>query len=225
MTVIIDRYISDADIETCAMQLLQRYGRQQEPILAPPVPVVRIIEYVFDIPLIWDAIPDHDGMPVLAKLEVNKQPEPEIAIVMNEGKQLFFDQYEGVEQFSQAHELGHYVLHINHAKLYTLLLPDATEEPTILCRAGVGVRRDRKEWQAERFAAYLLMPQDLLRQVCTGMDLCRWPSLYRLKEQFQVTISALTRRLTELHLITITSDRRLLPYQGEPATQSRSLWG
>ena len=224
MTVTINRYISDAEIEAAAMRLLQRYGQQRHPILEPPVPIEEIIEYTIDIPLIWEAIPNHEGMPVLAKLEARGQPRPEIAIVMNEDKQLFFAQHEGVEQFSQAHELGHYVLHIDHAKLHTLLLPDAAEQSTVLCRADVGKQRDRKEWQAERFAAYLLMPEDLVRSACSAMDLCRWPTLFRLKERFHVSISALTRRLSELRLITITDDRTIVPYQEKVAIQSHSLW-
>ena len=220
----INRYISDAEIEASAMHILQRYGQQRHLILVPPVPIEEIIEYTIDMPLIWDAIPDHEGMPVLAKLEARGQPRPEIAIIMNEDKQVFFAQHEGVEQFSQAHELGHYVLHIDHAKLHTLLLLDAAEQSTVLCRADGGKQRDRKEWQAERFAAYLLMPQDLVQSACAGIDLCRWPSLYQLKERFHVTISALTRRLTELRLITIAGDRTILPYQEKIAAQSHSLW-
>jgi hypothetical protein len=161
MTILIDRYISDIEIETCAMKLLQRYGRQQEPILAPPIPIERILDYSVDIPVIWDAIPNDEGVSVLAKLKVNKKPQPEIAIIVNEDKQLFFEQHEGLEQFSLAHELGHYMLHINHANLRTLLLPGATERHIVLCRADSSQQRDRKEWQADRFAAYLLMPQDL----------------------------------------------------------------
>ena len=225
MTVAINRYIPDVEIEAAAMRLLQRYGQQRHQILVPPVPIEEIIEYTIDIPLIWEAIPDHEATPVLAKLEARGQPRSEVAIIMNEDKQVFFAQYEGVEQFSQAHELGHYVLHIDHAKLHTLLLPEAAEQPTVLCRVDVGKKRDRKEWQAERFAAYLLMPQDLVRSACTGIDLCRWPNLYQLKERFHVTISALTRRLTELRLITITDDRTILPYQEKIGTQPHSLWG
>lgn len=223
-----NRYIPDAEIEAAAMGLLQQYGQQRQPILVPPVPIEEIIEHTIDIPLIWDAIPDREDTPVLAKLEARGQPRAKIVIIMNENKQLFFTQHEGVEQFSQAHELGHYVLHIDYAKLYMLLLPDAAEQSTVLCRADVDKQHDRKgwqrEWQAERFAAYLLMPQDLVRIACAGMDLCRWPNLYQLKEQFHVTISALTRRLSELRLITITDDRTILPYQGKLAPQSPSLW-
>jgi len=45
MTVAINRYISDVEIEVAAMRLLQRYGKQRYPILAPPVPIEEIIEY------------------------------------------------------------------------------------------------------------------------------------------------------------------------------------
>ena len=108
MVATIDRYISDAEIETCAMHLLQRYGRQRRPVLEPPVPIEEMIDYTINVPLIWEAISDCDGMPVLAKLAVCGQPRPEIAIIVNEDRQLFFTQYEGVEQFSLAHEVGHY---------------------------------------------------------------------------------------------------------------------
>lgn len=224
MVATIDRYMSDTEIEACAIHLLQQYGRQRHPVLEPPVPIEEIIDYTINVPLIWEAISDYNGMPVLAKLAVCGQPQPEVAIIVNEDKQLFFHQHEGVEQFSLAHEVGHYVLHVNHANLYTLLLPNATERSIMLCRAGFGKCRDRKEWQADRFAASLLMPRDLLMEACTGIDLCQWSNLYRLKDQFRVTISALTRRLTELHLVTVTDDHTLLPYQQKSATESRSLW-
>jgi Zn-dependent peptidase ImmA (M78 family) len=82
----------------------------------------------------------------------------------------------------------------------------------------------RREYQAERFAAYILMPQDLLKAACARVDIYHWPNLYSLKGQFRVTISALTNRLKELHLVAITPDRKLVPYQGRLATHSHSLW-
>jgi hypothetical protein len=224
MTAIIDRYIPDSEIEACAARLLQEYGRQRHPISAPPVPIEEIVDYTVNIPLIWDAIPDHGGDPVLAKLTICGQPQPEIAIVVNEDKQLFFEQHAGTEQFTLAHEVGHYILHVNRANLHTRLLPGTAEQPIVLCRAGTSERRERKEWQADRFAAYLLMPQDLLRNACTGIDLCQWSNLYYLKEQFQVSISALKRRLIELRLISVAGDRILLPYQQKDNAQLRSLW-
>jgi len=120
------------------------------------------------------------------------------------------------------------VLHIDRGSLNTLLLPEAKEQSVVLCRMNSVEEQDRnakrRELQAERFAAYVLMPRDLLREACADMDLCQWRNLYRLKDEFHVTITALTKRLKELHLVTVTSDRRLVPYQDKLATQMHSLW-
>ena len=109
-------------------------------------------------------------------------PHPALEIIINEDKQLFFDQYKGTEEYSLAHELGHNVLHIDHGSLTTLLLPDTQEQSVTLCRMNAGEERDsnakRREFQAERFAAYVLMPQDLLRAACAVVDIYHWPDLY-----------------------------------------------
>jgi len=228
VTIQIDRYISDAEIEACATNILQKYGRKFKPISAPPVPIEEIIDLVVDIPIVREAIPDFHGSPVLAKLMARGYPHPALEIIVNENKQLFFDQYKGTEEYSLAHELGHDVLHIDHGSLNTLLLPETQEQSVTLCRMNSNEERDRnakrREFQAERFAACILMPQDLLRAACARVDIYHWPDLYSLKDQFRVTISALTNRLKELHLIAITPDRKLVPYQGRPVTHSYSLW-
>jgi IrrE N-terminal-like domain len=228
VTIQIDRYISDAEIETCATDILQKYGRKFKPISAPPVPIEEIIDLVVDIPIVREAIPDYYGSPVLAKLVARGYPHPALEIIVNEDKQLFFDQYKGTEEYSLAHELGHDVLHIDHGSLNTLLLLETQEQSVTLCRMNSNEERDRnakrREFQAERFAACILMPQDLLRAACARVDIYHWPDLYSLKDQFRVTISALTNRLKELHLIAITPDRKLMPYQGRPVAHSYSLW-
>jgi Zn-dependent peptidase ImmA (M78 family) len=224
----IERFIPDDEIETHATSILQKYGRKFKPITEPPVPIENIIDLVVDIPIVREAIPDHQGSSVLAKLIARGYPYHTLEIIVNEDKQSYFDKYKGTEQYSLAHELGHLVLHIDRGILNTLLLHDAEEQPIILCRMNSDEDRDRsakwKELQAERFAAFILMPQDLLRAACASMDIYHWPNLYTLKDQFQVTISALTNRLKELNLIAITPDRRLIPYQDQRVTHTRSLW-
>ena len=64
-----------------------------------------------------------------------------------------------------------------------------------VCQPG---QKDRREWQAERFAGYLLLPGSLLLPTLAGVDLYHWPALYRLRDQFQVSITALRIRLEEL---------------------------
>jgi len=228
VTIQIDRYISDNEIEAQAARILQQYGRHYKPIVAPPVPIEEIIDFAVDIPIVRDSISDVQGVQVLAKLVARGHPHPSIEIIVNEDKQLFFDQYMGTEQYSLAHELGHAVLHIDRGSLDTLLLPNTREQGIVLCRMSTEAEHDRnakrRELQAERFAACILMPQDLLRAACAHVDIYRWPNLYSLKDQFHVTISALTNRLKELHLVTVTPDRKLMPYQDQLAAHSHSLW-
>lgn len=56
------------------------------------------------------------------------------------------------DNFTIAHELGHFVLH------YTPVRDDISEEelPLVFARYGTGLQ----EWQANRFAAALLMPKE-----------------------------------------------------------------
>lgn len=89
MTIQIDRYISDAEIEAYATGILQKYGRQYKPITAPPVPIEDIIDLVVDIPIVREAIPDHHDSPVLAKFVARGHPHPALEIIVNENKQLF----------------------------------------------------------------------------------------------------------------------------------------
>ncbi len=90
MTIQLNRYISDAEIEIHAARILQQYGRQYKPITAPPVPIEEIIDLAVDIPIVRDSIPDVQGVQVLAKLVARGHPHPIVEIVVNEDKQLFF---------------------------------------------------------------------------------------------------------------------------------------
>lgn len=219
MTVMIDRFLPDRQIEARAAELLRRYGRKRGGITRPPVPVEEVADFAADVPITWDSIPDRGGSTVLAKLVI-KHPRPEI--VINADKDQFFREHEGAEQYSVAHELGHYVLHVDQGKLLTVPLREQVEQTAVLCRAASDLTRDRKEWQAERFAAYLLLPEDLLRAACAGVDVFRWTNLYELKRAFQVSITALMRRLEELRIVRVAADRTLEPCLTTP--EPGSLW-
>lgn len=97
------------------------------------------------------------------------------------------------KRFTIAHELGHYLLHyrdqdVEHIdtsdNFRTVLEPDAhwTEDR-------------RREWEANAFAAALLMPSDLVQRV--------WPEVRDLDGMaawFQVSPKAMAIRLEELRL-------------------------
>lgn len=220
MTLLSEGYIATAQIEASAYKLIHNYGRRYGAIVAPPVPVEKIIDFCEDLPIVYERFPDSDGRRVLAKLVV-KRPRPEIRI--NEDHLSFFDEHEGSLEYTFAHELGHWIHHVNKANLQTESLLIGEERPVVLCRTPKA-KRDKREWQAEQFAAHLLMPQDLVRRACADRDMLQWSTVYDLRKQFRVTITAFMRRMKELHIVEVLPDKRLVPYQVAQPSSVPSLW-
>jgi tetratricopeptide (TPR) repeat protein len=200
-------FIPDASLEELANELLERYEREIEPIFGPPVPVEKIADFLLELNLEWLDIPDTEAEPILAYLDPGSK-----TIRLNEQRLAFFEQYPGTYQYTLAHEIGHYQLH--------LLGDEMQPDQTYVCRFQ-GIPKDRREWQAERFASYLLMPESLLLLAIKGIDLYRWPTLYRLRDQFQVSITALTIRLEELGYLYVTTNGRLYPSPTEAVDGQR----
>jgi Zn-dependent peptidase ImmA (M78 family) len=99
------------------------------------------------------------------------------------------------QRFTVAHEIGHFILHRDRSGLfidkgYTAVYRDST--------ASKG--EERGEIQANQFAAALLMPQDLLVEAVEhrGFDLGDEEALADLAREFQVSLQAMTYRLSNL---------------------------
>ena len=118
----------------------------------------------------------------------------------------------GFGQSTIAHEIGHWVLHIDveAVERYIRLQArgiDLKIEP-LLCRTiddmgGI-------EWQAQYFAGCLLMPQYILNRVIAGKQLNKWRHLYQIAEELGVTISNLVHRLQDLGLINIPANSKTI---------------
>jgi Zn-dependent peptidase ImmA (M78 family) len=194
------RFISDNEIESQACALLNGFESKYGKIIKPPVPIDRIIEAYLDLWIDWDVIEDTDEQKILGLLNPNTKK-----IQLNERHRSHFEDYLGTEAYTKAHEVGHWDLHIaknNEAVQLTLLLP--TESPAYLCR---NLKFDKREIQAEKYAAYLLMPHYLIIDAINSVDITSWPVLYSLKDAFGVTITAFTKRLTALGLIHIADKK------------------
>ncbi|RME50889.1 MAG: ImmA/IrrE family metallo-endopeptidase, partial [Caldilineae bacterium] len=192
-------FLSEAELETRANALLHRYRRTIAPLCQPPVPVEAIADFLLELDTDWLPIPDTDDEPILAYLRPATR-----TICFNERRQDYFARYPGTYEFTLAHEIGHYTLHLTGAT------EPSAGEAMVLCR-NRGFSGDRREWQAERFASFLLMPLDLLQPALAGVNLLRWPDLYRLRDRFRVSITALTVRLERLGLLYVSPDGDLYP--------------
>lgn len=210
-----NRYISDSEIESKAYALLNGFESKYGKIITLPVPIDKIIESYLELWLDWDIIEDTDEEKILGFL--NPQTKK---IRLNERHRDHFDGYRGSEAYTKAHEVGHWDLHIDkkvEAVQLSLLEPSPVQP--YLCRQR---NSDRREIQAEKYAAYLLMPHHLIINAINDVDLTKWPSLYSLKDEFGVTISALTKRLIGLGLIYIT-DNKVIFHSKEEADGMASL--
>jgi Zn-dependent peptidase ImmA (M78 family) len=102
------------------------------------------------------------------------------------------------QRFSLAHELGHYLLHSKSTQVFV----DAS---TIFFRDELAAEgSDLVEIEANMFAAELLMPEQVLRQMIRQQPLDAFDdrAVQRLAAKFGVSVQALTIRLARLGFIT-----------------------
>jgi Zn-dependent peptidase ImmA (M78 family) len=172
---------------------------QKIPQYAPKFPLdpSRVAEFL-GLDIVWDNIPpDVHGRIAARILPLDRLIEINDSIPELRG---------GFGSSTIAHEVGHWILHINQHKVdefnqqQALDLGLADIQP-FLCRsinAQQGI-----EWQAQYFASCLLMPRYILKDCAQGRKLTLWPHLYAMAEDLGVTISNLKNRLQDLGWINI----------------------
>ena len=193
------RFISKLEIEACALDIwLQMERSHSQPQL--PIDASTIAEFL-DLDLVWDTIPDDDNGAIAARiLPLEKLIEINENIPQLKG---------GFGESTIAHEIGHWVLHIDTEKVERYLRlrqkgVDIKVQPFVCRNSNLA----RIEWQAQYFAGCLLMPQHILAELKRGKDLAKWQHLYQMAGELGVTISNLTTRLQDLGWIALDSDTR-----------------
>jgi Zn-dependent peptidase ImmA (M78 family) len=203
------RFIEKVEIEAKAIEVLLEMQKTSNYIPKFPLDASRVAEFL-GLDVVWDKIPDDDRGAIAARiLPLERLIEINEDIPTLRG---------GFGESTIAHEIGHWVLHINNQQVdcYSRLKKRGLEiqvEP-LLCRSDNS--SDGIEWQAQYFAGCLLMPQYKLIELQKDRDLTRWRYLYQLAEEFGVTISNLVNRLRDLGWIYITNDSRQI-FLGESA--------
>jgi len=191
-------------IESKAQSRIAAYENEYGEISNPPIPIHHLIEAHLDLIIDWDDIAEEENERILAYIDPTSR-----SIRMNAKRQAYFDEFFGTETFTLGHEVGHWDLHIIEVEGVQLTLFGERPKPFV-CR---GDKRNKLEWQANRYAAALVMPADMIKECTVGVNLCSWPNLYELKDYFQVTISTMTRRLKELGLIYKSPEGEIYPSQ------------
>lgn len=222
------QFLSKEKIEDLANDLLMRM--QGTPNF-PKWPWIaeRAVNFL-DLGVVWDKIPNQNGRPVAARIYPTQR-----LIEINEDLPKL-KQDPGFAESTIAHEVGHWVLHINQdeadgiVEQLELPLDCVTTEQPFLCR-DVGERialsspktqADSIEWQAQYFASCLLMPRYKLEEARKRCDLTKWPHLYAMRKDLGVTISNLTNRLQDLGWIYIPKgSRQIYPGNTAPNRQTK----
>jgi len=162
------------------------------------IDIDKLIEFEYNLEFEWENI-DHlaQNEVVLAAIA----PERKV-IYMNETKKELFLEKMGTMNFSKAHELGHWILHVVKQQDYEQLTFENNEK--FLCR--IYSKRSPLEVQADMFAASILMPKDTICgaiKEIKAKEKVTFSDLYKLKDDFEVSISALTMRIKKLKLLYI----------------------
>ncbi len=202
-------------VEELAYTTLHEFEQEVNQSLSPPVDVDLVGECLYGLRWDWDVM-DERALPKSAFGEATSATQRRMIIlaglypherrvVLNESHRDLFDAKPGLERFTKAHEIGHWVLHIDKAALDHPKLFDY-EADCIICRDGDDTWIER---QANWYAAALLMPRQLFKQVAQEHDLLKWKSLYRLAEHFGVTISALCIRMKQCGMSYVDEQGRI----------------
>lgn len=237
------RPIRNLEIENLARSRLDQLERELGRPLTLPIRIDLVAEKVLGLDFLWDAIDELPGETILGGLIPQKR-----LIVLNEKRRSLFADKPGLERSTKGHEMGHWDLFIdktslNHPTLFTMdsdgpfafrtspagdvaiikLLQSDPEGRALLRKIESRADEPDEARAVNRYAAALSMPPDLLRAEALKMDRTRWPNLYRLRDRFDVTISALVVRLQQLELLYVDKHGRL--YESRDAATGQKTLG
>jgi hypothetical protein len=221
-------------------ELEQILGRS----LAPPIPIEIIAEKILGLDFLWEEIEELPGEIIYGAIRPKER-----LIVLNEKSLSLFQKKPGLERATKGHEMGHFDLYMDIETLdhpYLLALHQisfvrrraVTGEVIALQRlltmsGGQALIREIKSRADDpdearavnRYASAISMPKEMLREEALQVDRTQWRNLYYLAEKFEVTISALTVRLSQLNLLHVkkNGDRTELYESVEDAMGQRTF--
>ena len=180
---------------SAAGKILDRHARNVGTPIVFPVPIELIVEQTFQLEILWDEVPEPDGTMILGALAPQDR-----RIVLNSCYQDLFEQFIGPERYTLAHELAHWVYDADDPDQLSLNLDPQPVE--IYCYHRESSRLSEvlriREINANKLAAHILMPEDLVRSSNIAQVLQDVPGT---ASRWQVSKTALVIRLRELGLI------------------------
>lgn len=157
------RFLRTEEIDLAVSELLRNFSKKRGLTLVPPIPVEDILEKHLQVKL-----EIKDLVQLLGVSDVLGAAWFDLGVVRVDER--IVDQ-EGRYSFTIGHELGHWVLHrpqVEAERVAPTLFGDSANAPAVVCRTSE--KKAPAEWQADQFAARLLMPAPLVRTAFT--DAC-----------------------------------------------------
>lgn len=199
-------------LEYLADELLAIHERKKGSPAVPPIQADLVAESV-GLDILYEEIKEEPGLTILAEIR------PKVRrIVVNERRLGFIERFPGYLNTTIGHELAHWWLHVDHSALNHATLPDFIHSAAPTRREDGRDKRD--ENNADELMSYLLMPKTLLLPRAARLDLQSWPGLYKLRDDFGVTVSAMKVRLQKLGLTYVDGDGRFHKSRQEARGQS-----
>ena len=150
-------FVPKETIEAGTLVLLADYGRKYGLTVRPPVPVEEILEVHLGLTFDFDDLLRLSGDPNTMggiwfrsrEVKIDQSLDPTV-----------FPSKLGRYRFTVAHEVGHWELHRQrYLSAEGQAAMFAGEDRQVVCRSN---DTSPLEWQADRFAGYLLMPKDMV---------------------------------------------------------------
>lgn len=233
-------FYRNADIEGIAETRLLEMERALGRALTLPVPIDYIAEQVLGLDLLWDEVTELPGELILGAIMPAKK-----LVILNEKRREYMEEHPGLERSTKGHEMGHWDLYVDKATLgHPVLFGGGDDGPFALRSSPAGDVAIIKKLEStpegrkllkqidqradepdearavNRYSAALSMPRRLLEEEIKKVDRTSWPALYRVRERFDVTISALVVRLQQLDLLYVKG-KQLFEHKDQALGQSR----
>ena len=177
--------------------MLARHVRAIGAPVLLPVPIELIVEQTFGLEILWEEIEEPPDTIILGALAPRDR-----RIVLNSRHEALFEQWIGPERFTLAHELAHWIYDADDPDqpAFDLDLPELAAEQYCYHRESPGLSENLRirEMNANKLAAHLLLPEDLVRRANVDEVLGDIAGTAR---QWQVSRTTLRIRLQDLGLI------------------------
>lgn len=185
------KFLSRNQVEQHAAAALRAYSQETGRPIKPPIEIDLLGELLYELRWEYDLI-EGVSEATLAAL----YPKDRV-VRLNEAFADRFEKIVGLDRFTKAHEIGHWVLHVEHPNLSAPVLDAGASGQRVFCRDKA---KNWTESQADWFAAALLMPEELLVETARQFEGITWKTINELCATFKVSKQAMKIRLERLNL-------------------------